>query len=393
MRSIELFAGTGGLALGCAMAGFEHVMVNEWNKHACATLRSNRETVPDMRAWEIVEGDVRAVDYSSYADIALLTGGAPCQPFSLGGRHRGDLDARNMFPEVFRAIRALRPEAVMLENVRGIMRPAFRPYFDYIILQLELPDHAPYPAEDWRAHALRLLALRASPQARDETRYDVAYQVVDAADFGVPQHRQRVIMTAFRRGPGVEWSPVAPTHSSDALLYAQFVDGAYWSGHGLPRRNPAGRSADLGALLADRERPPEHPWLTVRDALAGLPEPIDGVASLGIGNHEGRPGARSYPGHTGSPLDAPSKALKAGVHGVPGGENMLRRDDGTVRYYTVREAARISTFPDDYAFSGPPSECLRQLGNAVPIRLAMRFAEHMFAALADAHARASSKAA
>ncbi|MGA3304360.1 MAG: DNA cytosine methyltransferase, partial [Methylovirgula sp.] len=86
--------------------------------------------------------------------------------------------------------------------------------------------------------------------------------------------------------------------------------------------------------------------------------------------HRFQDGARSYPGHTGSPLDEPAKALKAGVHGVPGGENMLRKPDGSVRYFTVRESARLQTFPDGYEFMGSWSETMRQLGNAVPVELA-----------------------
>jgi DNA (cytosine-5)-methyltransferase 1 len=87
-------------------------------------------------------------------------------------------------------------------------------------------------------------------------------------------------------------------------------------------------------------------------------------------NHHFRDGARPYPGHTGSDLDAPSKALKAGDHGVPGGENMMALPGGMYRYYTAREAARIQTFPDDYIFSGCWSEAMRQIGNAVPVALA-----------------------
>src|SRR5690606_3766583 len=87
-------------------------------------------------------------------------------------------------------------------------------------------------------------------------------------------------------------------------------------------------------------------------------------------NHDFIPGARSYKGHTGSPLDEPAKTLKAGDHGVPGGENMLLKHDETVRYFTIREAARLQTFPDDYVFGESWSETMRQLGNAVPVTLA-----------------------
>ncbi|MFY4614036.1 DNA cytosine methyltransferase, partial [Escherichia coli] len=111
------------------------------------------------------------------------------------------------------------------------------------------------------------------------------------------------------------------------------------------------------------------PWKTVRDAIADLPDPETKAAKM-IRNHAFQAGARTYPGHTGSPLDLPAKTLKAGAHGVPGGENMLVRDDGSVRYFTVRESARIQTFPDSYRFHGSWTETMRQLGNAVPVHLA-----------------------
>lgn len=124
------------------------------------------------------------------------------------------------------------------------------------------------------------------------------------------------------------------------------------------------------------------PWRTVRDALGGLPkanEVDDGKAF----NHVLKTGARVYPGHTGSALDAPSKTLKAGVHGVPGGENMLIDDQGCPRYYTVREAARIQTFPDGYRLNGAWSEAMRQLGNAVPVKLAQVVASSVSEALLE----------
>jgi DNA (cytosine-5)-methyltransferase 1 len=98
-------------------------------------------------------------------------------------------------------------------------------------------------------------------------------------------------------------------------------------------------------------------------------------------NHRLQLGARPYKGHTGSPIDFPSKTLKAGDHGVPGGENAIRFPDGTMRYLTVREAARVQTFPDQWELRGVWSEAMRQLGNAVPVQLAAVVAKSVAARL------------
>jgi DNA (cytosine-5)-methyltransferase 1 len=114
---------------------------------------------------------------------------------------------------------------------------------------------------------------------------------------------------------------------------------------------------------------PTKPWKTVRDAITDLPDPEKSFSKDAF-DHKFNPGARTYAGHTGSPLDEPAKTLKAGDHGVPGGENMLLKPNGSVRYFTVRESARLQTFPDDYRFPGSWTESMRQLGNAVPVTLA-----------------------
>ncbi len=155
------------------------------------------------------------------------------------------------------------------------------------------------------------------------------------------------------------------THSQDRLLWDQYVTGDYWERHGLKaRRAPSDRdSTRVRELEATGAAPAGLPWVTVRDAIQGLGHP-DGAR-----NHVFQPGAKVYPGHTGSPLDRPAKALKAGDHGVPGGENMMVLDDGSVRYFTIREAARLVGLPDDYLFPRSWSESMRQLGNAVPAQL------------------------
>ena len=122
---------------------------------------------------------------------------------------------------------------------------------------------------------------------------------------------------------------------------------------------------------------------TVRDAVIDLPEPEESE-NPSIPNHRFQSGAKTYPGHTGSPIDEPAKTLKAGDHGVPGGENMVRSNNGAVRYFSVRESARLQTFPDDFIFHGTWSENMRQLGNAVPVELGRVVASSVAARLVAA---------
>jgi len=124
----------------------------------------------------------------------------------------------------------------------------------------------------------------------------------------------------------------------------------------------------------------------VRDAIADLPDPRS-VAASGIRDHKFQSGAKVYPGHTGSPLDQPAKTIKAGGHGVPGGENMMVLRDGSVRYFTARETARIQTFPDGYVFHGSWTETMRQLGNAVPVALGRIVASSVAQALIQSELR------
>jgi DNA (cytosine-5)-methyltransferase 1 len=269
------------------------------------------------------------------------------------------------------AVRELRPRAFMFENVRGLTRPTFAEYFEHIILQLSFPEIARRPDEEWPDHRARLLRHQRAKRS-DGLRYRVAFKVLNASDYGVPQRRARVFIVGFRSDLDLEWSFPEPTHSREALLWSQWVSGEYWDRHAVAKR------ARPELVPGDRETverlrglfpPTAKPWATVRDAIAGLPEPKENRDADGVLNHRLQPGARPYPGHTGSPLDEPAKTLKAGDHGVPGGENMLAYPDGRVRYFTVRESARLQTFPDDYLFRGVWSECMRQIGNAVPVEL------------------------
>lgn len=370
MKCVELYAGAGGLAMGVHLAGFEPQAVVEWDKWACDTIRENGACgYPLVAGWNVHEGDVRTFDWTSVGqNIDLLAGGPPCQPFSMGGKHRAYDDNRDMFPATVEIVRQLSPRAFILENVKGLTRSSFANYYQYILLQLSYPEISRHINEDWMSHFRRLQAEKASGKENVKgLTYNVVPTLVNAADYGIPQKRERVFIVGFRSDLGVEWSFPKPTHSFDALLYDQYVTGEYWKRHGIKKQlipdKFISKIRDFGMF------PPESlPWRTVRDALLGLPNP-QGEEAESIADHRFQDGAKAYPGHTGSPLDLPAKTLKAGDHGVPGGENMLVREDGGVRYFTVREAARIQTFPDGYRFHGSWTEAMRQLGNAVPVLL------------------------
>src|SRR5579862_1325368 len=141
MKSVELFAGVGGLALGLSAAGFRHEAVIEYDNDACRTICVNQDLSRlGVDDWPLHCCDVRDFDYSRLSGIDLLAGGVPCQPFSIAGKHRGHEDDRNMFPEMIRAVRELRPKAVLIENVRGLKRRSFLRYFGYIVLMLTYPE-------------------------------------------------------------------------------------------------------------------------------------------------------------------------------------------------------------------------------------------------------------
>jgi DNA (cytosine-5)-methyltransferase 1 len=201
---------------------------------------------------------------------------------------------------------------------------------------------------------------------------------LNAANYGVPQKRERVVFVGFRSDLGIEWSFPKATHSREALVWDQGFRGSYWARHHLPNevRNAVATFSNSEALMLDR--PLTKPWRTIRDAISDMPDPeTDPEGARMFDHHFFQGGARSYAGHSGSPLDLPAKTLKAGVHGVPGGENMLVRLDGSVRYFSVRESARLQTFPDNFAFHGSWTESMRQLGNAVPVTLASLIAENV----------------
>ncbi|MFG2974608.1 DNA cytosine methyltransferase [Streptomyces sp. NPDC048331] len=425
---VELFAGAGGLAMAVHRAGFRPLLFNEFAKRACETLEANgADRLPeDQKPTQapgphekvpLVAGDVQQLDLSYLAGkVDVLAGGPPCQPFSLGGVAKGDEDKRNMFPQMFRAIREIQPKAVICENVRGLLRPSFKPYFDYIQRELKLPFEERVEGTDWQQHDEYLLErLKAEPDDLTK-RYEVVMMEVNAADYGVPQIRNRVILVAFRRDLAVDTKLfeklVQPTHSDKALIRSMKND-SYWVRHSAdPKRAVPDHVRERVMARLPKDMPEDDgrlPWYTLRDAIAGIGEnkPLPEVEDLdrtehllgGFTEHIGWPGARIYDGHTPNELDRPAKTVKAGVHGVPGGESVMLLDDlvedetaeGGVRYahryMTVRETARVMTFPDTWELMGPRGEKMRQLGNAVPVVLGEVFAKAVAAVLDEAEER------
>lgn len=384
LTSLELFAGAGGLALGIHKAGFKTMGVIEREKKAVETLKINVPKVLGLSPEGIISQDARLVNYKDYSGkIDLLAGGPPCQPFSNSGRNRGYLDERDGFPIILDAIGDILPKAVLIENVRGLLRKRFTNYVSYIEERMRKPRIRREENEEWLHHYERLKAVDDST-IPDNEKYFVQHFLVDAANYGVPQRRERVFFVAFRLDLGIKSFSVPPTHSKAALIYSQFVTNEYWSKHGIDSHDShlgPGLKREIKRFLEKPEEKLLKPWVTVRDAITDLPRPVKRGDVEDIPNHTQHPGARIYSGHIGSFMDLPSKTLKAGTNGTPGGENMLREDrygkSMHPRYFTTREAARIQAFPDTWRFHGQMGACIKQLGNAVPVALAKAFAKEI----------------
>jgi DNA (cytosine-5)-methyltransferase 1 len=380
MNSLEIFTGAGGLARGLEEAGFQHSAFVEFNKQACVSLNENFDPK------KVFCGDIKDFNLDSLNSIDVVAGGPPCQPFSLGGKHKAHDDSRDMFPYAIRAIERLTPKAFVFENVKGLLRGSFSDYFEYILLRLTHPSFKCNDSDSWSDHLSLLKKLE--KMTYTGTRYNVQYKLLNAADYGVPQTRERVVIVGIRSDVGVNWSFPAGTHSEDRLLWDMYVTEEYWKRHNIPPcfdSESIATQQEKARKLKNRYgmfEPAELPWQTVRDALYGVPDP---KLDHGIVDHIFRDGARTYPGHTGSHIDWPSKTIKAGGHGVPGGENMIRYNDGSVRYLSVFEAKRLQTFPDNFKITGAWGEAMRQIGNAVPVRLASVLGSHLMTTLRQAY--------
>lgn len=171
LTTLELCAGGGGQSLGLEQAGIEHVALIESDRHACDTLYLNRPK------WNVLRADIREFDATPYSGVDIVSGGLPCPPFSVAGKQLGQKDERNLFPAAIRIISEVRPRAVMIENVRGILDAVFEDYRRYVVNQLT------------------------------KLGYRCDWHLLNASDFGVPQLRPRVVFVAVRNGlfEGFSW--------------------------------------------------------------------------------------------------------------------------------------------------------------------------------------------
>ena len=196
LSTLELCAGGGGQALGLEHAGIQHVGLIEIEKHACATLRLNRP------AWNVIEQDLHQFDGSVFRGTDIISGGLPCPPFSVAGKQLGPKDERNTFPVMIRLVDEIRPKAVMIENVRGILEAVFDDYRHYVAGEL------------------------------GRLGYRTGWKLLNASDFGVPQLRPRVVFVALRKEYSEHFS--WPEETGDprtvgAVLYDLMASGG-WKG-------------------------------------------------------------------------------------------------------------------------------------------------------------------
>ena len=209
--SLELCAGAGGQALGLERAGFEHAGVVEIDPHACSTLRLNRPQ------WAVHEEDLNQFDARLYKGVDLVAGGFPCPPFSVAGKQLGPNDERDLFPAGLRVIDEVRPKAVMIENVRGILDPAFADYRQKIDLRLK------------------------------KLGYVTAWKLLNAADYGVSQLRPRLVIVALKKQYASEfkWPEAKKKPKTVGRLLYDLMGADGWRGEGDDEHQDERRDASI----------------------------------------------------------------------------------------------------------------------------------------------------
>lgn len=315
-KSIDLFAGAGGTALGLSNAGFEHILLSELDIHASKTLKRNRPN------WNVIQGDVAELNFSEhFGDVDLVEGGFPCQAFSYAGRSRGFEDTRGtLFFEFARAIKETMPKVFVGENVKGLLRH-----------------------DGGRTLETMINTLHSIKHPETGAGYRVAYRVVRAQYHDVPQKRERLLIMGVREDVGdtiffpkerdyivTMWDAIGDRPQSDGQSYPpkkwavldQVPEGGYW-------RN--------------------LPEAVQREYLGGSFHLSGGKTGM----------ARRLA------WDEPSLTLTCS----PAQKQTERCHPDETRPLNVREYARIQTFPDDWQFEGGLSQAYKQIGNAVPVNL------------------------
>lgn len=319
-NSIELFAGGGGLALGMSLAGFHHVLLNEFETAACKTLKTNK---PE---WNVIEGDVRHIDFTPLrGKIDFLSGGFPCQAFSYAGKGAGFNDTRGtLFFELARAVKEIQPKVFMGENVKGLISHENGRTFETI----------------------------------KNTIVELGYTLVEprvlrAIMYQVPQKRERLILIAIRNdiAQNVEFHWPTPYHEVLTLRDALYKSVIYEND--VPVSEGAQYPEKKKRVLA--MVPQGGDWRNLPEEVAK--DYMGGSWLLG-GGKTGMARRLS--------LDEPSLTLTCS----PCQKQTERCHPLETRPLSVREYARIQTFPDNWVFQGSMSDKYKQIGNAVPVNLA-----------------------
>jgi len=316
-KVLELFAGAGGLAVGLEKAGIKCTALNEIDKYACQTLRKNRPH------WNVLEGDIKKFDFSEYKNqIDVVTGGFPCQAFSYAGKRLGFEDARGtLFYEFARVVKEVNPPICIGENVRGLL------------------NHDGGKTIEGMKSILNEIGYNVVP-----------IQVLKAINFKVPQKRERLILVGIRKDIDIQYEYPTPYKKvynlSEALKKGELFNCDVPKSIGA--KYPASKEAVLDLV------PPKGYW---RDLPLEIQKDFMG-ASFYLGG--GKTGMARRIG-----WDEPCLTLTCS----PAQKQTERCHPDETRPFTVREYARIQTFPDDWQFEGPMAQQYKQIGNAVPVNL------------------------
>lgn len=323
ITGIELFAGAGGLALGLEQAGITDLEFVELNHSACETLRKNRSL------WNVLEQDIHKVDFSSYSGrIDVVSGGAPCQAFSYAGKKLGFGDTRGtLFAEFARCLSEVRPKLFLFENVRGLLSHDKGRTFATI------------------KHTFENLG------------YTIQYQVLNASYYGVGQKRERLIMIGIREDLTQQIHfqyPQPDNHQTVLRDVLQNVPDSPYQPYSEKKRK-------VMELV-----PPGGCWVDLPEEIA---KAYMGKSYYSGGGRRGMARRISW--------DEPCLTLTTS----PSQKQTERCHPDETRPFTVREYARIQSFPDSWQFEGTLSEQYKQIGNAVPVELARRIGVQIVTAL------------